>query len=161
MVPVFKEIAGRIGGERMNDALKALHYGDMDITGGLDQFWLTSSLSISAREQAGLMISLVKLDWPFARSAQRWVKAHLLVEEGPGYTIFGKTGTGRLDDGRQIGCWVGWVEAGDDTWVFAGDYEGSDAMGHRMRPKVDAVLRAMGILPEKNRPDDSSKRRTA
>jgi len=145
-VPVFQTIAQRIGVEREKELLKALNYGNQDITGGLEKFWLTSTLKISATKQRDLLIDLVKLDWPASKSSQRWIKSHLLVEEGSGYRLFGKTGSGVLRDGWQLGWWVGWVESGEDTWVFVGNYEGPDSMGHRMKPKVDAVLYALGLI---------------
>lgn len=147
VISVFQEIAARIGEQRMKEALSQLNYGNQDISGGQTRFWLTSSLKISAREQVDIVTQLVGLEWPFSRSSQLWVKAHLLVEEGDGYRMFGKTGSGVLARGGQIGWWIGWVEVGEETYAFAGNYEGEDAMGHRMRPKVDTILRAMGVLP--------------
>jgi hypothetical protein len=43
-VPVYQEIARRIGEERMQKYVDLLDYGNRDIGGGIDQFWLTGSL---------------------------------------------------------------------------------------------------------------------
>ena len=43
-VPVYQEIARRIGAERMQKYLDLFEYGNRDIGGGIDQFWLTGDL---------------------------------------------------------------------------------------------------------------------
>jgi beta-lactamase class D len=37
-----------------------ISYGNQDISGGIDQFWLSSSLKISPKEQADFMEALYK-----------------------------------------------------------------------------------------------------
>jgi beta-lactamase class D len=50
-VPVYQELARRIGLERMRDEIKRLGYGSGDIGEQVDLFWLEGPLSISAVEQ--------------------------------------------------------------------------------------------------------------
>ena len=45
-VPVYQEIARRIGQERMQKYVDLFEYGNRDIGGGIDQFWLTGNLRI-------------------------------------------------------------------------------------------------------------------
>ena len=45
-VPVYQEIARRIGEERMQKYVDLFEYGNRDIGGGIDQFWLTGNLRI-------------------------------------------------------------------------------------------------------------------
>ena len=45
-VPVYQEIARRIGPERMQKYVDLFDYGNRDIGGGIDQFWLTGNLRI-------------------------------------------------------------------------------------------------------------------
>ena len=45
-VPVYQEIARRIGAERMQKYVDLFDYGNRDIGGGIDQFWLTGNLRI-------------------------------------------------------------------------------------------------------------------
>src|SRR6201992_3887605 len=45
-VPVYQEIARRIGPERMQKYLDLFEYGNRNIGGGLDQFWLSGALRI-------------------------------------------------------------------------------------------------------------------
>jgi beta-lactamase class D len=50
-VPVYQEIARRIGQERMQKYVDLLDYGNRDIGGGIDQFWLTGNLRIDPIQQ--------------------------------------------------------------------------------------------------------------
>ena len=50
-VPVYQEIARRIGAERMQKYLDLFDYGNRDIGGGIDQFWLTGNLRIDPIQQ--------------------------------------------------------------------------------------------------------------
>lgn len=47
----YQALARDIGEERMKTWLHTLSYGNEDISGGIDQFWLQSSLTISPLEQ--------------------------------------------------------------------------------------------------------------
>ena len=50
-VPVYQEIARRIGAERMQKFVDLFEYGNRDIGGGIDQFWLTGNLRIDPVQQ--------------------------------------------------------------------------------------------------------------
>ncbi len=58
----YQEVARRIGAERMQAHLDALGYGNRDISGGIDKFWLTGGLRISPHEQ---------IDFPAAAPRRR------------------------------------------------------------------------------------------
>ena len=50
-VPVYQEIARRIGEARMQKYVDLLEYGNRNIGGGIDQFWLTGDLRIDPIQQ--------------------------------------------------------------------------------------------------------------
>ena len=52
-VPLYQEIARRIGLARMREALQRLHYGNEQIGNDVTSFWLRGPLTISAVEQIG------------------------------------------------------------------------------------------------------------
>src|SRR3979490_1041326 len=52
--PVYQEIARRVGAERMQKYLDLFEYGNRDIGGGIDQFWLTGNLRIDPMQQVDL-----------------------------------------------------------------------------------------------------------
>jgi len=51
VVPLYRDIAWKIGTERMTAFLTRFDYGNQDISSGIDSFWLNGSIKISATEQ--------------------------------------------------------------------------------------------------------------
>src|SRR5919108_3773525 len=51
VVPVYQGIARQVGTQRMQEYVTKLQYGNADISGGIDQFWLDGGLRISPVEQ--------------------------------------------------------------------------------------------------------------
>ncbi len=140
----FQEVATRIGPERMQTALDALGYGNRDISGGQTTFWLGGSLRLSAEEQAVFLARLARDELPFGDAAQDAVLDALVVHEEPGLVVRGKTGSRRNPD---LGWWVGWVCRPQGDVVFVGCARGRGMFGHTLRPRVEEVLRAEGVLP--------------
>ncbi len=105
----YREIARRVGPERMKHYIDTVKYGNMNATGGIDIFWLNDSLKISADEQAGFIKRLYFAELPFSERSQRIVKNLMLREQTPGYNLYYKTGTGHI--GNKHIYWVtGFVE---------------------------------------------------
>jgi beta-lactamase class D len=152
-VPAYRRLATLIGEERMQAALDRLGYGNRDLSGGLDQFWLRGGLRISAREQLDFVTRLVRGELPASKAAQATVREILLRDERAGARIFGKTGSGPVEDsplgfdGPLLGWLVGWIEQGDRIlvyamWVEAERYEG---VRDRREQVVDSVFAALGV----------------
>lgn len=119
----YQAMARDIGSERMQANLDRIDYGNRDISGGIDTFWLNSSLTISAQEQAHFMEELVEETLPFGEQTMKTVKRIMIDNEQDDYTIHGKTGT-RLSD-MGLGWYVGYVETDRGTWVFATNVDSS------------------------------------
>ena len=51
----YQELARRIGEEKMQHYITLNHYGNEDISGGIDLFWLDGGLRISADEQIEIL----------------------------------------------------------------------------------------------------------
>jgi len=117
-VPVFQEFARRIGTGRMKALLDTLGYGNADIHGGIDRFWLDGGLAISAVEQVEFLSRLVRLELPLSERGQRIVREALVVEAAPDWVLRAKTGWAARREPMH-GWWVGWVEREDSVWVFA------------------------------------------
>ncbi|MDR1083905.1 MAG: class D beta-lactamase [Deltaproteobacteria bacterium] len=117
-VPIYQELARRIGLERMRTEVKRLNYGNGDVGSQVDLFWLEGPLSISAVEQVFFLSRLAKGELPQTREAQAAVREILWLESGPDWSLYAKTGTAmRASPG--IGWWVGWLEKGDKIYPFA------------------------------------------
>jgi beta-lactamase class D len=108
-VGYYQEIARRIGPVRMKHYIDTVKYGNMNMSGGIDQFWLNDSLKISADEEAGFVKRLYFAELPFSERSQRIVKNMMLRESTPEYNLYYKTGTGKVGD-KYIYWVVGFAE---------------------------------------------------
>ena len=118
-VPIYQELARRIGLERMREGVKKLGYGNMVIDSVVDRFWLDGPLAISAVEQTEFLHRLVKGSLPINPDAVRAVKEITLLEKTDTYELHGKTGWMIGPTPPQIGWWVGWVERENKVYPFA------------------------------------------
>ena len=122
-VPCYQQIARKVGGKRMRYWTKAAHYGKMDIRAkNIDTFWLAGNSRISPLQQIDFLKRLYREELPFKRENQQAVKQIMLLEERPGYKLYGKTGWAQ-PDGRNIGWFVGWVETEQGVYIFANNVE--------------------------------------
>ncbi|MFC0187404.1 class D beta-lactamase [Fictibacillus aquaticus] len=119
----YQDMARDIGTANMQEYVTRMKYGNQDISGGSDSFWLNSSLKISAVEQADFIEKLVRERLPFNENHQKTVKRMMIQDEQDAYTLHGKTGTRLSDFG--LGWYTGFVETKKDTWVFAVNIDGS------------------------------------
>lgn len=125
-VPVYQEIARRIGKERMQKYVDAFEYGNRNIGGGIDRFWLSGDLRISPLEQIAFVDRLRRRALPVSKRAQDLTADILPVTQIADGVIRAKTGlTGVTDrsmtDGKgvAVGWLVGWAEKGSAQTVFA------------------------------------------
>jgi beta-lactamase class D len=145
-VPVYQELARRIGAERMRGWLERLDYGNADIGGGIDQFWLSGALRTSAREQVGFLERFVDGRTPFSARTMAQMREILRTDGGAGWSLYSKTGWA-FDE--QLGWWVGWTEHGAERYVFALNIDMPDTR-HDPPKRIRigrAALAAVGALP--------------
>jgi len=108
-VAYYQEIARRIGAPRMQHYLDTVKYGNMRMGSKIDEFWLDTSLQISADEQVGFLKKLYFNELPFSERSQRIVRSMMLQEDSTDYKLYYKTGTGRQGD-KMIYWVVGFIE---------------------------------------------------
>jgi beta-lactamase class D len=119
-VPVYQEIARRIGIERMQKYVDLLEYGNRDIGGGIDQFWLTGNLRIDPFQQIDFVDRLRRGALPVSKRSQDLVRDILPVTKVGDAVIRAKSGLLGAEIGKpSLGWLVGWAEKGDDRTVFA------------------------------------------
>ena len=119
-VPVYQEIARRIGAERMQKYLDLFEYGNRDIGGGIDQFWLTGSLRIDPVQQVDFVDLLRRGALPVSPRSQELVRDILPVTRVGDAVIRAKSGLLGAERGQpSLGWMVGWAEKGDARTVFA------------------------------------------
>lgn len=144
----YQEVARRVGEERMEEWVRRVGYGNADIGGGIDRFWLDGDLRISPLEQVDLLRRLHRGDLPFSERSQDIVRRVMRMEEGEGYLLAGKTGWARAD-GVNYGWLVGWVEKGGNVYFFATQIESADAAFPMRRAQQEitrGILAELGVL---------------
>lgn len=119
-VPVYQEIARRIGAERMQKYLDLFDYGNRNIGGGIDQFWLTGDLRIDPMQQVEFLDRLRRGVLPVSKRSQELVRDILPVVKVGDAVIRYKTGLLGAERGQpSLGWVVGWAEKGRQQTVFA------------------------------------------
>jgi beta-lactamase class D len=130
----FQGTARAIGAERMREYLAALDYGNAEVEGAIDMFWLDDgSLRISGEEQLRFMARLYRneltrgqehvplvremLVRPVDSYAGRVPEGTVLPEVHPAMVFSAKTGTGS-QDGRAVTWLVGHVACPEREHVF-------------------------------------------
>lgn len=148
----YQELARRVGEERMRLWLERLGYGNRDVGGGIDRFWLDGDLAISPLEQVDFLSRLARRELPFSAETTDAVHRILVsredADQAPGRVLRAKTGWAVRGEGPQIGWWVGWVTHADGrTYVFATNLTIEDEENDVAARKgvTRAILAAEGI----------------
>jgi len=119
-VPVYQEIARRIGAERMQKYLDLLDYGNRNIGGGIDQFWLTGEMRIDPMQQVDFIDRLRRSALAISKRSQELTCDILPVTKAGDTVIRAKSGLLGAEIGKpSLGWMVGWAEKGDARTVFA------------------------------------------
>jgi beta-lactamase class D len=157
-VPAFQELARMIGTERMQAWLEKLDYGNRDMAGRPDAFWLPragqQTIMITPREQARMICRMLNGDLPVREeSVAKLTGVMKLAETGRG-TLYGKTGSGlrggesgpKSDVDFDMGWLVGFVESGGKKYAYACLVLGDGLTGKDARRAVEQALREGGML---------------
>lgn len=142
----FQEVAQRVGPVREKRYLQVFRYGNRDLSGGLTNFWLQSSLKISPKEQVDFLRRFYTYHLPVSKRNIDIVKEILVLEEKNGALLSGKTGTGWKDaelNGIPInGYFVGYVEKDGNAYFFVTNIEAEDhATGGNAKAITLQILR--------------------
>jgi beta-lactamase class D len=140
----FKELARRTGETRMQEYLRKFDYGNQDISGGIDRFWISNSLAISTDEQVVFLRKLHEGRLPVAPNAVEVLKEILLLEIGADYRWSGKTGA------CGGAAWhVGFVERNGKTSFYALNVGGGDfsQLARERNVLVRSLLEGASLLP--------------
>ena len=122
----FQNLDANVGDSRLQNFFDMISYGDKDLSGGISNYWLESSLLISPLEQVQLLTDFQKNTWGFNTQNIAAVKDSIFISDSRGNKLYGKTGTGNVN-GKFINGWfVGFVETGSITYVFATNIQGAD-----------------------------------
>lgn len=117
-VPHFQELARRIGRDTLHQWIDSISYGNKNINGAIDSFWLNNNLKISPDEQLGFLKKLYFDQLPFRKSEQEAVRSMMLQEENTLYKLSYKTGLGLDEQNNAFGWLAGWIEENRHVYFF-------------------------------------------
>jgi beta-lactamase class D len=146
----YRELALRVGGQQMKKQVEAFEYGNEDVSGRVDNFWLNNVLKISADEQVEFLKAFYTGRLPVSQRSIKIVKDILVLEETPTYKLSAKTGGGPVGEGIYIGWFVGYLETQGNVYFFATNIEGANFVEIREKriELTRQILRASGYLPQ-------------
>ncbi len=147
----YQELARRVGASKYPAYLRQAKYGQLREPFDGTQFWLNGSLTISAEQQVAFLKQLVERRLPYRASSYDTLKTIMRVETTPRYRLYAKTGwAARTTPG--IGWYVGYVEAADDTWLFALNLDTRSTADLSLRKQIALdALQTKGVLPNEGR----------
>ncbi len=146
---VYQEMARRTGREKIEEWMVNCAYGNMKTGPEIDRFWLDGETAISAQEQVLFLKSLYNEKLPFSKDVQQQVKELMLADSAGDKRLYAKTGwAARVE--HQIGWYVGFVENGEDAWIFALNIDINKEEDSRYRIEITRdILDEEGIFPKR------------
>jgi len=148
----FGLLAQRIGKDTLKKWVDSLGYGNKNISGPIDSFWLNNHLKITSDEQLGLIKKLYFDQLPFYQHTQLLVRQALLTEKNTNYQLIYKAARGIGDGGHAIGWIMGWVEENKHPYFFVLNLESVNAdldVLHTGLPVLKSILEQMGFFQGK------------
>jgi len=145
-VPVYQELARRIGIKRMAEYVTLLNYGNTQIGDTVDMFWLRGPLEISAIEQTRFLAKLAMGELPLPTDVQSSVRDIVKTDQEEDWTLYAKTGWASSYE-PAIGWWVGWVEKNGRIFSFALNMDMPDVGDVKKRKSLGkASLKVLGVI---------------
>ena len=151
-VPYYQEVARRVGKDTMQRWIDSISYGNKNISGPIDSFWLNNNLKISPDEQLGLLKKLYFDQLPFRKSVQQIVRDVMLQEDNTLYKLSYKTGWGYDESKNNIGWVTGWIEENRHVYFFVTLIRSADPKIDMKSVRIDItkdILKNYGFLEGK------------
>jgi beta-lactamase class D len=146
-IPVYQQIAQRVGAKAYNESLTAFDYGSGEVNeDNLTEFWLNGDLVLSALDQVAFLDGLVSGDLPVSEENVGHMANALAVDVPGNAGVYAKTGYVFTSDPAR-GWYVGWVKRENRIVTFALnlDIVRPDHTKARQTIAFD-VLRELGVL---------------
>ena len=114
----FRALANQIGKANLKLWIDSIGYGNKNISGPVDSFWLNNQLKISADEQLGFVSKLYFNQLSFQNYAQQMVQDQMLQEDNSLYQLSYATGSGHDEKENSIGWVLGWIIENRHVYFF-------------------------------------------
>lgn len=115
----FETLDDQIGKDGIQSYIQKIGYGNQDTSADLSSYWMESSLKISPVEQVELLNAFYQNTFDFDPENIQTVKDSLCLSVSGAGTLYGKTGTGRVDGQDRNGWFIGFIETPDNTYFFS------------------------------------------
>ncbi|WDE16028.1 OXA-134 family carbapenem-hydrolyzing class D beta-lactamase [Acinetobacter schindleri] len=148
-VPVYQELARRIGLELMQQEVQRIRFGNQQIGQHIDNFWLVGPLKITPEQEVEFISALAREQLAFDPRVQQQVKTMLLLQEQQAYRLYAKSGWG-MDVEPQVGWLTGWIETPQDEIVaFSLNMQMQSNMDPAIRLEIlQQALAELGLYPK-------------
>ena len=146
-VPVYQELARRIGLELMQKEVSRLGFGNQKIGQQVDNFWLVGPLKVTPEQEVKFVYQLATEQLLFDVKVQKQVKEMLYIERRGDTKLYAKSGWG-MDVKPQVGWYTGWVEQPNGqitAFVLNLEMHDGDDVGERKQLTLD-VLDKLGLF---------------
>ena len=142
----FQAIDSQAGFEAVRTFLQTINYGNQNTGTNLNLYWTDFSLKISPIEQVELLQDFYQNNFHFDSKNIQAVKKALLLSTTSSGSLYGKTGTGRVN-GKDVNGWfIGYIETSNNTYYFATNIQSSSgATGSQATEITESVLSNLGI----------------
>lgn len=121
----YQELAKRVGENNMKIWLDRANYGNGNITGGIDGFWLWGKFRVTPNAQIEFLRKLHDGKLPFSKRSMDIVKEIMIVKDTIGTVVRAKTGTGKQDQ-KYVGWYLGYVTTKDNVYYFSNCIQSTD-----------------------------------
>lgn len=142
----FQSLDQELGKRTIQNYLREIHYGNERMSEDLSSYWMESVLKISPVEQINLLKDFYQNTFHFTPGNIQAVKDSIRLSSSSEGTLYGKTGTGRVD-GRDVNGWfIGFVETQGNTCFFALNIQAeNNASGNTAANMTLSILSALHL----------------
>jgi bla regulator protein BlaR1 len=141
----FQDIDKQVGIKELQNYFKKINYGNYDLSSGINDYWIESSLKVSPIEQVQLLKSFYLNEFNFKAENIKAIKNAIKISDKNTATMYGKTGTGTVGNKNINGWFIGFIEKNDNTYFFATNIQASDNANGSTAAEI-----TQKILKEKN-----------
>ena len=147
----FQTLDDHLGNDALQSYMEKVGYGNENIGSDLSSYWLESTLKISPVEQVELLSRTFGQNaFGFAPENIQAVKDSICLSSSAAGTLYGKTGTGRVD-GQDISGWfIGFIETSENMYFFATNIQAeANATGSAAAETAFSVLSLLDLWQQR------------
>ncbi len=144
----FSKIAEKIDMNTYYKYIKGFDYGNKNLTGQPNRFWLAGLLRISANQQIEFLKKIYNNKLPISKENVDIVKDIIILEDARSYKLSGKTGGAMINDSKYIMWLVGYIEKDSKPYFYAlnfisNDYDRTSLARYEI---TKSILKQLGIM---------------